>query len=237
MFELLTDSARQVIVLAQEEARLLGHDHLGTEHVLLGLIREGDGAASKLLESLGVQLAQARQHAMIVGGPSSGSSGPIPFSSRAQTALETMPIGQDRFGKPQVDTEQVLFGLLRGEDNGATRVLADLGVTRSAVLELLLIDDDADTSASPKLIDDADEAVSPARSARTADKGPQIAAMALAQMDVEQAAAVVAELDPGSAAKVLLAMEPQAAASILASINTEAAARLIDILNSGDEPE
>ena len=89
MFERFTDRARRVVVLAQEEARMLHHDHIGTEHILLGLIREGEGAAAKALESLGISLEAVRQHVgEITGQGQQEPSGHIPFTARAKKVLE-----------------------------------------------------------------------------------------------------------------------------------------------------
>ena len=89
MFERFTDRARRVAVLAQEEARMLHHDHIGTEHILLGLIREGEGVAAKALESLGISLEAVRQHVgEIAGQGQQAPSGHIPFTPRAKNVLE-----------------------------------------------------------------------------------------------------------------------------------------------------
>ena len=89
MFERFTDRARRVVVLAQEEARMLHHDHIGTEHILLGLIREGEGVAAKAFESLGISLEAVRQHVgEITGQGQQAPSGHIPFTPRAKSVLE-----------------------------------------------------------------------------------------------------------------------------------------------------
>src|SRR5260221_11729957 len=92
MFERFTDRARRVVVLAQEEARILSHNYIGTEHILLGLLREGEGVAAKALESLGISLEAGRQQvAGIIGRGQQAPPGPIPFRPRPRTALARRP--------------------------------------------------------------------------------------------------------------------------------------------------
>ena len=89
MFERFTDRARRVVVLAQEEARMLNHNYIGTEHILLGLIHEGEGVAAKALESLGISLDAVREQVQEIIGPSQQTqSGHIPFTPRAKKVLE-----------------------------------------------------------------------------------------------------------------------------------------------------
>src|ERR1700750_2526670 len=92
MFERFTDRARRVVVLAQEEARMLNHNYIGTEHILLGLIHEGEGVAAKALESLGISLEAVRQQVeVIIGQGQQAPSGHIPFTPRAKKVLELVP--------------------------------------------------------------------------------------------------------------------------------------------------
>src|SRR5260370_19207017 len=114
MFERFTNRARRVVVLAQEEARLLSHNYIGTEHLLRGLIGEGEGAAAKALESLEVSLQEARQQVeAIVGRGKKDPSGHIPFTSRAKKVLELSLREALQLGHNYIGTEHILLGLLR----------------------------------------------------------------------------------------------------------------------------
>ncbi len=145
MFERFTDRARRVVVLAQDEARMLGHDYIGTEHILLGLIREGEGVAAKTLAALEIDLeAVRRQVREIVGrgeGPPAGQTGHIPFTPRVKKVLELSLREANQLGHNYIGTEHILLGLIReGEGVGAqvlTRLGADLGRTRQQVIQLL----------------------------------------------------------------------------------------------------
>src|SRR2546426_10303007 len=142
MFERFTDRARRVVVLAQEEARLLNHNYIGTEHILLGLISEGEGVAAKALESLGISLEAVRQQVEeIIGTGSSSPQGHIPFTPRAKKVLELALREALQLGPNYIGTEHILLGLIRvGEGVGAQlliRLGADLNRTRDAVIRLL----------------------------------------------------------------------------------------------------
>src|SRR5213592_3304489 len=142
MFERFTDRARRVVVLAQEEARMLNHDHIGTEHILLGLIREGEGVAAKALESLGIsQEAVRRQVEEIIGQGQQPPSGHIPFTPRAKKVLELSLREALQLGHNYVGTEHILLGLIREGDGVAAQVLvklgADLNRVRQQVIQLL----------------------------------------------------------------------------------------------------
>jgi ATP-dependent Clp protease ATP-binding subunit ClpC len=129
MFERFTDRARRVIVLAQEEAGALDHNYIGTEHILLGLIREGDGVAAKALEALGVGLAAMRQQVEeIVGRGQGPRSGHIPFTPRAKKVLELSLREAVRLGHNYIGTEHILLGLIREGDGVAVRILTGCGV-------------------------------------------------------------------------------------------------------------
>ena len=141
MFERFTDRARRVVVLAQEEARLLGHDYIGTEHLLLGLIHEGDGSAARALESLGVSLDAVRQQVEeIIGRGQHPPSGHIPFTPRAKKVLELSRHESSALGHNHIGTEHILLGLLREGDGVAAQVLvrlaADLNRVRQRVIQL-----------------------------------------------------------------------------------------------------
>ena len=128
MFERFTDRARRVVVLAQEEARLLNHNYIGTEHILLGLIHEGEGVAAKALESLGISLEAVRsQVEEIIGQGSSSPSGHIPFTPRAKKVLELSLREALQLGHNYIGTEHILLGLIREGEGVAAQVLVKLG--------------------------------------------------------------------------------------------------------------
>jgi ATP-dependent Clp protease ATP-binding subunit ClpA len=142
MFERFTDRARRVIVLAQEEARLLNHNSIGTEHLLLGLAHEGQGVAAKALESLGISLDGARaQVEEVIGRGQSGPTGHIPFTPRAKKVLELSLREAKQLGHNYIGTEHLLLGLVREGEGVAAQVLirlgGDLSRVRQQVIELL----------------------------------------------------------------------------------------------------
>ena len=142
MFERFTDRARRTVVLAQEEARLLQHSYIGTEHILLGLIHEGEGVAAKTLESLGISHEAVRQQVEeIVGRGQHAPSGHIPFTPRAKKVLELGLREAIQLGHNYIGTEHILLGLIREGDGVAAQVLvrlgADLDRTRQRVVEVL----------------------------------------------------------------------------------------------------
>ena len=149
MFERFTDRARRVIVLAQEEARMLNHNYIGTEHILLGLIHEGEGVAAKALESLGISLDAVRQQVEeIIGQGQQAPSGHIPFTPRAKKVLELADRETRALGHAYIGTEHILLGLIREGDGVAAQVLvklgADLNRVRQQVIQLLRGSRDAD---------------------------------------------------------------------------------------------
>ena len=128
MFERFTDRARRVVVLAQEEARLLNHNYIGTEHILLGLIHEGEGVAAKALESLGISLEAVRaQVEEIIGHGGQAPSGHIPFTPRAKKVLELSLREALQLGHNYIGTEHILLGLIREGEGVAAQVLVKLG--------------------------------------------------------------------------------------------------------------
>lgn len=142
MFERFTDQARRVVVLAQEEARLLNHNYLGTEHILLGLIHEGEGVAAKALESLSISLDGVREQVQeIIGQGQQAPSGHIPFTPRAKKVLELSLREALQLGHNYVGTEHILLGLIREGEGVAAQVLvklgADLNRVRQQVIQLL----------------------------------------------------------------------------------------------------
>ena len=143
MFERFTDRARRVVVLAQEEARMLSHNYIGTEHILLlGLIHEGEGVAAKALESLGISLEAVRaQVEEIIGQGQQAPTGHIPFTPRAKKVLELSLREALQLGHNYIGTEHILLGLIREGEGVAAQVLvklgADLNRVRQQVIQLL----------------------------------------------------------------------------------------------------
>ena len=142
MFERFTDRARRVVVLAEEEARMLNHNYIGTEHLLLGLIHEGEGVAARALESLGISLAAVRQQVeAIIGQGQQAPSGHIPFTPRAKKVLELAHREGRALGHAYIGTEHILLGLIREGDGVAAQVLVtlggDLNRVRQQVIQLL----------------------------------------------------------------------------------------------------
>jgi ATP-dependent Clp protease ATP-binding subunit ClpC len=139
VFERFTEPARQVVVHAQEEARSLGHDHIGTEHLLLGLLRVEDGLALRVLASLGIAVEVAREQvARIVGRGDAVPVGQIPFTPRAKKALELSLREALALGHDVIGTEHVLLGLVRVGDGLAARVLDELGAPAERVRDQAL---------------------------------------------------------------------------------------------------
>jgi len=129
MFERFTERARQVVVLAQDEARIVRHNYIGTEHLLLGLLREDEGLAGRVLVDLGVSLEDVRaQVARIIGAGDEAATGQIPFTPRAKKVLELSLREAMALGHNYIATEHILLGLLRENEGVAVRILLDLGV-------------------------------------------------------------------------------------------------------------
>ena len=142
MFERFTDRARRVIVLAQEEARMLNHNYIGTEHILLGLIQEGEGVAAKALESMGISLEDVRGEVeAIIGHGTQPHNGHIPFTPRAKKVLELSLREGLQMGHKYIGTEFLLLGLIREGEGVAAQVLTKLGAdlprVRQQVIQLL----------------------------------------------------------------------------------------------------
>jgi ATP-dependent Clp protease ATP-binding subunit ClpC len=128
MFERFTDRARRVMLLAEEEARRLNHDYIGTEHILLGLIREGEGVAAKTLGSLGISLQAVRgQVEEITGRGRQAPSGRIPYTPRAKKVLELSLREALQLGHKYIGTEHILLGVIRDGEGPAAQVLVNLG--------------------------------------------------------------------------------------------------------------
>ncbi|MFP5332631.1 MAG: ATP-dependent Clp protease ATP-binding subunit [Acidimicrobiia bacterium] len=142
MFERFTDRARRVVVLAQEEARLLNHNYIGTEHILLGLLNEGEGIAAKALEGLGISLSAVREQVVeIIGQGQQAPTGHIPFTPRAKKVLELSLREALQLGHNYIGTEHILLGLIREGEGVAAQVLQKLGAelqkVRQTVIQLL----------------------------------------------------------------------------------------------------
>jgi ATP-dependent Clp protease ATP-binding subunit ClpC len=142
MFEWFTDRARRVVVLAQEEARLLNHNYIGTEHILLGLVHEREGVAARALESLNIRLDAVRRDVEeLVGQGGSPPSERIPFTPRAKKVLELSLREAIQVGHNYIGTEHILLGLLREGEGIACQVLVKLGAklpkVRARVLQLV----------------------------------------------------------------------------------------------------
>ena len=144
MFERFTERARRVVVLSQQEARELNHDWIGTEHILLGLIHEGEGIAARAITSTGVSLAAARQAVEDIvprGADPLPPAGHIPFTPQAKKVLELSLREALQLGHDYIGTEHIMLGLLREGDGVAAQVLVSMGIdlnrARQLVIELL----------------------------------------------------------------------------------------------------
>ena len=134
VFERFTDAARQVVVLAQDEARALRHNYIGTEHILLGLLREREGLAARVLESLGITLNAVRtQVERIIGRGDEATIGQIPFTPRARKVLELSL--REMIARPTafIGTEHILLGLASLVDGVAAQILGELGADRESI--------------------------------------------------------------------------------------------------------
>ena len=154
MFERFTDRARRVVVLAQEEARALNHNYIGTQHILLGLIHEGEGVAAKALESMGISLEAVRTEVEdIIGTGGHPPSGYIPFTPRAKKVLELALREALQLGHKYIGTEHILLGLIREGEGVAAQVLvklgADLSSVRQQVIQLLSGYEGSEPEAAP----------------------------------------------------------------------------------------
>ena len=141
MFERFTDQARRVVVLAQDEAQLLGHGYIGTEHILLGLLAEGEGLAAQALAALEIGLDTAREQVAEILGEGSGQppSGHIPFTPRTKKVLELSLREAQRLGDSYIGTEHILLGLAREGEGVGVQVLDRLGASKDRVLAQVLV--------------------------------------------------------------------------------------------------
>jgi ATP-dependent Clp protease ATP-binding subunit ClpC len=163
MLERFTNRARRVIVLAQEEARMLKHNYLGTEHILLGLIHDGEGAAAKALHSMGISLEAVRHQVKEIIGQGQQAPGPhIPFTPRAKKVLELSSREAKRLGHEHIGTGHLLLGLIREGKGVAAQALVQLGadmptVRQQVIQQLSAYGDQEGTSAAERdedLVDD-----------------------------------------------------------------------------------
>jgi ATP-dependent Clp protease ATP-binding subunit ClpA len=140
MFERFTDRARRVVVLAQEEARMLNHNYIGTEHILLGLIHEGEGVAAKALESLGISLDAVRgQVEEIIGQGQAAPTGHFPFTPRAKKVLELSLREAKQLYSRHIGTEHILLGLIREGEGVAAQVLQKLGADLNQISQQVML--------------------------------------------------------------------------------------------------
>ena len=130
----MTEQARQVVVLAQDEARLLRHNYIGTEHILLGLLREEEGLAARVLASLGITLPAVRSHVeRSIGGGASARSGQVPLTPRAKKVLVVSAREAASLGDAYIGTEHILLGLMRENEGVAIEILAALGADAASI--------------------------------------------------------------------------------------------------------
>ena len=142
MFERFTERAREVVVLAQDEARRLKHNYIGTEHLLLGLLRDEEGMAARVLESLEITADQVRAEvARVVGQGDEAAAGQIPFTPRAKKVLELALREAQSLRHSHIGTEHILLGLVRENEGVAARILLDLhadpDTVRNAVMKTI----------------------------------------------------------------------------------------------------
>ncbi len=159
VFERFTERARQVVVLAQEEARRLKHNYVGTEHILLGLLREEDGLAARVLESLDITIERVRTQVIrIIGAGEEASPGQIPFTPRAKKVLELAIREALSLGHNYIGTEHILLGLLRQNEGVAVRILVDFDAdaekVRNEILRILSVPTGREEVARGSLRDD-----------------------------------------------------------------------------------
>ncbi|MBO0831232.1 MAG: hypothetical protein J2P28_00195 [Actinobacteria bacterium] len=138
MFERFTDKARRVIVLGQEEARLLRHASIGTDHILLGLLREGDGVAARALDSLGIQLQSARDRLATGARRGRSASGHIPFTAEAKRTFDGSLREAIQLGYAFIGAEHLLLGMIRDTRTRGARILAELGADADTVRQRVI---------------------------------------------------------------------------------------------------
>lgn len=142
MFERFTDRARRVVVLAQENARMMSHNYIGSEHILLGLLDEAEGVGAKVLASLNADSDEVREHVLaIIGQGAQTPSGHIPFTPRAKRIFELSLREALQLGHPYIGTEHILLGLIREGEGVGAQVLGKMGIelnrVRQTTIQLL----------------------------------------------------------------------------------------------------
>jgi len=239
MFERFTDRARQTVVLAQEEARDLAHDHIGTEHLLLGLLREGEGIAAVALRLLGVELARTRAAVEeMIGRGTETPAGNIPFTPRAKKVLELSLREALQLGHNYIGTEHILLGVVREGEGVGAQVLVKQGVmlalVRATVLEQLGRAGAARQSAPARTLG-AEEVVTIAQElAASSPMGSHHLLEALARSDDTLAAKVLASL--GVDADAIAAKIDELGIEGTSDLTPgEAAARQLEVRLEGDE--
>jgi ATP-dependent Clp protease ATP-binding subunit ClpA len=239
MFERFTDRARHTVVLAQEEARLLSHPYIGTEHLLLGLIREGEGVAAKALRRCGIALPDARAAVIDIIGQGAGSpQGHIPFTPRSKKVLELSLREALQMGHNYIGTEHILLGLLREGDGVATQALirrgADLDRVRATVLSELSAVGSEQQPVPARRTPGADEAIANAqRLAASTPLGSHHLLEALARSEDTLAGRVLASLgvDPDTLAAAIDEMGTEGTSD---ATPEETAARLMELRVEAD---
>ena len=137
MFNKFTERARQVILLAKQEAKRFNHDYIGTEHILLGLLREGEGVAAAVLQSLGMNLNNIRLEVekLVQVGPTTVVTGDLPFTPKAKKVMELAMEEARTLGHNYIGTEHLLLGLIREGEGVASQVFANMGLDLEKVRE------------------------------------------------------------------------------------------------------
>jgi len=204
MFEKFTERARKVMGLARQEAQRLESEFIGTEHILLGLIQEGSGVASKVLKNMNVDLKRIRQEIerLLTTGSAAAQIGQLPFSPRAKRVLELAKEIADEMGHDMVGTEHLLLGLLKENEGIAAQVLTNLGVKPDEVRDMILDIMGAETEQSP-VVSDVDDEKPTTKNSKS--KTPALDAFGRDLNEMAKAVALAEESD------VVLGIEPELA--------------------------
>ncbi len=236
MFERFTDRARRVVVLAQEESRLFNHNFIGTEHILLGLLHEGEGVAARCLEQLGVSLDAARlQVEQIIGRASSSPSGHIPFNPRAKKVLELSLREAMTLDHDYIATQHLLLGILREGEGVAIQVLVNLGADLDRLRHLVLQAIPEGSGGEPPPATPAPSASASGAQARSVATAEMMGSgdLLLAMLGDDQSLAARALVNLGV---TIEAVEIQLAALAAADrLPTEAGARHLQLRVEGEE--
>ena len=231
MFERFTDRARNVVVLAQEEARLLKHNYIGTEHILLGLVRESEGIAAQALQALGIGLEAVREQVQeIIGTGQHAPSGTIPFTPRAKKVLELSLREAMQLGDSYIGTEHILLGLIREGEGVAAQVLikldGNLNKVRQQVIRMKAgtpaTEEMPAAAAGPAESTGGPESAGPAESTRPAESARPVASAARAESAGAASAGRAESASQGGR------INPAESASLTAKL-TEALSRLDSI--------